>query len=83
MAQPLDKTLLLSDTVAFLFDCDGVIWRGDHLIEGASVCLSLDFLFPFLAFLHPSSLRTSPSFLSLSNIHPLNTDSLAHPNMSC
>lgn len=25
---------LLSEAKAFLFDCDGVIWRGNKLIEG-------------------------------------------------
>merc|ERR1712003_147150 len=35
--QKLDKDLaldLLGNAKAFIFDCDGVIWRGDKLIEG-------------------------------------------------
>jgi hypothetical protein len=25
----------------FIFDCDGVLWRGDHMIEGANSSLDL------------------------------------------
>jgi 4-nitrophenyl phosphatase len=25
----------------FIFDCDGVLWRGDHLIEGADKAIEL------------------------------------------
>jgi hypothetical protein len=32
---------LLSDTSAILFDCDGVIYRGNHLIEGIISIISV------------------------------------------
>lgn len=37
-----DATHLLNSVDAFLFDCDGVIWMGDKLIDGVSQ--TLDFL---------------------------------------
>ena len=44
-----NTTLLTSDNVKhflssfdnFIFDCDGVLWRGDHMIEGADEALEL------------------------------------------
>ena len=30
---------LLSQTDVFIFDCDGVIWKGDYLIEGVPAVL--------------------------------------------
>ncbi|PKI26130.1 hypothetical protein CRG98_049181, partial [Punica granatum] len=32
---------LLDSVDAFLFDCDGVIWKGDTLIDGVSQTLDL------------------------------------------
>jgi hypothetical protein len=29
-----DKAALIDKVEAFIFDCDGVIWRGDSVIEG-------------------------------------------------
>ncbi|KAJ8437637.1 hypothetical protein Cgig2_005388 [Carnegiea gigantea] len=43
-AQPLtasDATYLLHSVDAFLFDCDGVIWKGDTLIDGVPQTLDL------------------------------------------
>ncbi|KAG6416422.1 hypothetical protein SASPL_123852 [Salvia splendens] len=39
---PLNTQNLLDSVDAFLFDCDGVIWKGDSLIDGVSD--TLDFL---------------------------------------
>ncbi|KAL1559974.1 Phosphoglycolate phosphatase 2 [Salvia divinorum] len=39
---PQDTQSLLDSVDAFLFDCDGVIWKGDSLIDGVSD--TLDFL---------------------------------------
>ena len=45
MAQRLTKAeeyeTLLRDYDTWLFDCDGVLWRGDHLIEGVAEVLDL------------------------------------------
>ena len=32
---------LLDDYDTWLFDCDGVLWRGDHLIEGVIEVLDM------------------------------------------
>ena len=37
-----DKKALIDKVDCFIFDCDGVIWRGDSVIEG--VPETLDFL---------------------------------------
>ncbi|XP_024970026.1 phosphoglycolate phosphatase 1B, chloroplastic-like [Cynara cardunculus var. scolymus] len=41
-AQPLENADALIDSVeTFIFDCDGVIWKGDSLIEGVPETLEL------------------------------------------
>lgn len=40
-AKLTDATDLLSRTDIFIFDCDGVIWRGDTLIDGVSRSLTM------------------------------------------
>lgn len=32
---------LLDNYDTWLFDCDGVLWRGDHLIEGVTEVLDM------------------------------------------
>ncbi|CBI25739.3 unnamed protein product, partial [Vitis vinifera] len=41
LLSPQNARLLLDSTEAFLFDCDGVIWKGDKLIDGVSETLDL------------------------------------------
>jgi len=36
-----DYQKLLDTYDTWLFDCDGVLWRGDHLIEGVIEVLDL------------------------------------------
>ena len=41
-AQPLQNADALIDSVeTFIFDCDGVIWKGDSLIEGVPETLEM------------------------------------------
>jgi hypothetical protein len=42
LSTPSDYAELLSRYDTWLFDCDGVIWSGDHALEGASK--AIDFL---------------------------------------
>ncbi|TFK28232.1 p-nitrophenyl phosphatase [Coprinopsis marcescibilis] len=41
LSAPADYEKLLENYDTWLFDCDGVLWRGDHLIEGAVDVLGL------------------------------------------
>jgi hypothetical protein len=41
-ADDADKAALIDKAEAFIFDCDGVIWRGDSVIDG--VPETLDYL---------------------------------------
>ena len=36
-----DYASLLSKYDTWMFDCDGVLWRGDHLIDGAVQVLDM------------------------------------------
>lgn len=36
-----DYKKILDDYDTWLFDCDGVLWRGDHLIEGVTEVLGI------------------------------------------
>lgn len=40
LAAKMDLKTLVSRTELFVFDCDGVIWHGDHIIPGMIACLS-------------------------------------------
>eukprot|EP01023_Acetabularia_acetabulum_P032559 TRINITY_DN303_c0_g2_i1.p3 TRINITY_DN303_c0_g2~~TRINITY_DN303_c0_g2_i1.p3 ORF type:complete len:353 (-),score=73.72 TRINITY_DN303_c0_g2_i1:199-1257(-) len=41
LASEQDKMGLISNTDCFIFDCDGVIWRGDVLIDGVPETLDM------------------------------------------
>lgn len=41
LSKPEDYEALLRDYDTWLFDCDGVLWRGDNLIEGVTDVLDL------------------------------------------
>jgi 4-nitrophenyl phosphatase len=41
LKSPADYASLLSKYDTWMFDCDGVLWHGDTLIEGATDVLDL------------------------------------------
>ncbi|KAF8153302.1 p-nitrophenyl phosphatase [Crassisporium funariophilum] len=41
ISSPDDYAKLLDNYDTWLFDCDGVLWRGDHMIEGATQVLDM------------------------------------------
>jgi len=41
ISTPSEYAKLLDNYDTWLFDCDGVLWRGDHLIEGATQVLDM------------------------------------------
>ena len=41
MSSPEDYTKLIDKYDTWMFDCDGVLWHGDRLIEGALGVLKL------------------------------------------
>lgn len=41
ISTPSEYAKLLDNYDTWLFDCDGVLWRGDHLIEGAAQVLDM------------------------------------------
>lgn len=41
LSQPQDYAALFDKYDTWLFDCDGVIWKGDQLIEGAIEVLDM------------------------------------------
>ncbi|TFK32407.1 HAD-like domain-containing protein [Crucibulum laeve] len=41
LSSPDDYSKLLDDYDTWMFDCDGVLWRGDHLIEGVVEVLDI------------------------------------------
>lgn len=41
LSAPMDYAALLRDYDTWLFDCDGVLWRGDHLLDGVIEVLHL------------------------------------------
>ena len=41
ISTPSEYAKLLDNHDTWLFDCDGVLWRGDHLIEGATQVLDM------------------------------------------
>lgn len=65
-----DKRALIDKVDCFIFDCDGVIWRGDSVIEG--VPETLDFLRSLVS--HPPAalpVMTQSSCCSLWPLHPV------------
>lgn len=41
LSSPAEYETLLSNYDTWLFDCDGVLWRGDQVIDGAIQALSI------------------------------------------
>ena len=41
ISSPGEYANLLDKYDTWLFDCDGVLWRGDHLIEGVTEVLDM------------------------------------------
>lgn len=41
ISSPDEYAKLLDKYDTWLFDCDGVLWRGDHLIEGVTEVLDM------------------------------------------
>ena len=41
ISSPDEYAKLLDNYDTWLFDCDGVLWRGDHLIEGVTEVLDM------------------------------------------
>jgi 4-nitrophenyl phosphatase len=41
LSTPTDYGALLRGYDTWLFDCDGVLWRGDHLLDGVIEVLHL------------------------------------------
>lgn len=41
LSSPTDYLALIENYDTWMFDCDGVLWRGDHLIEGVVEVLDI------------------------------------------